>query len=166
MHIILNGFQAICNKFPQPSPVTCITWLLCGPIICGLVDGKVRALQTKSNKSQSLFASDSLVVSLASNCKGTGFLSGHVDGNVIRFFITNDHHDEDETQGRVALHSVPPYALAWPHGHIFVAGCDKKVAVYNSQGKLVKNFDYVKDLNEYDFSVAACSPSGQVSRVY
>ncbi|KAJ8965104.1 hypothetical protein NQ317_005365, partial [Molorchus minor] len=131
--------KAICNKFPQTSPVTCVIWLLTGPIICGLVDGKVRVLQIKSNKSQSLFASDSLVVSLTSNSKGTGFLSGHVDGNVIRFYITSDH-GEDEAQGRIALHSVPPTALAWPQGHIFVAGCDKK---------------------ETDFTVAACSPSGQ-----
>lgn len=68
----MGAFQAICNKFPQPSPVTCLIWLLAGPIICGLQDGKVRALQIKSNKSQSLFASDSLVVSLASNPRGTG----------------------------------------------------------------------------------------------
>ncbi|KAJ8945935.1 hypothetical protein NQ318_016763 [Aromia moschata] len=152
--------KAICNKFPQPSPVTCVIWLLTGPIICGLIDGKVRALQIKSNKSQSLFASDSLVVSLASNAKGTGFLSGHVDGNVIRFYITSDH-GEDEAQGRIALLSVPPCALAWPQGHIFVAGCDKRVSVYNNYGKLVKTFDYAKDTREYEFTIAASSPSGQ-----
>ncbi|XP_056632969.1 intraflagellar transport protein 172 homolog [Diorhabda sublineata] len=152
--------KAICNKFPQPSPVTCIIWLLTGPIICGLVDGKVRALQTKTNKSQSLFASNSLVVSLAPNSKGTGFLSGHVDGNVIRFFITSDH-GEDEAQGRVALHSVPPYGLAWPQGHIFMAGCDKRVSIINNHGKSVKTFDYTKDTSEHDFNVACCSPSGQ-----
>lgn len=97
--------------------------------------------------------------------KGTGFLSGHVDGNVIRFFITNDHN-EDEAQGRIALHPVPPYALTWPQGHIFVAGCDKRVSVYNNHGKLVKNFDYSKDLKEHDFTLATCSPSGQVSHHY
>lgn len=77
-------FQAICNKFPQSVPVSCMTWLSSGPIICGLVDGKVRVLQTKTNKSHSLYASESFVVSLAPNTKGTGFLSGHADGNVIR----------------------------------------------------------------------------------
>lgn len=80
---------------------------------------------------------------------------------MIRFYITNDHN-EDEAQGRVALHSVPPYALAWPQGHIFVAGCDKRVSIYNNHGKSVKTFDYIKDMNEHDFTVAACSPSGQV----
>lgn len=139
-------------------------WLLTGPIIVGLVDGKVRALQIKSNKSQSLFASDSLVVSLASNSKGTGFLSGHIDGNIIRFFITHDNH-EDEAQGRIILHSVPPYALTWPHGYIFVGGCDKRVSVYNNNGKLIKNFDYSKDFTEYDLNIATSSPSGQVTDI-
>ncbi|KAL1502378.1 hypothetical protein ABEB36_007525 [Hypothenemus hampei] len=153
--------KAICNKFPQPSPVTCILWLICGPIICGLQDGKVRALQIKSNKSHSLFASDSLVVSLASNSKGTGFLSGHIDGNIIRFFITNNSDNDGEEQGRAALHSVPPFALAWPHGHIFAAGCDKRICVYNNTGKTVKTFDYSKDNEEHDFNKAISSPSGQ-----
>ncbi|KAF7269422.1 hypothetical protein GWI33_017527 [Rhynchophorus ferrugineus] len=157
--------KAICNKFPQPSPVTCLIWLLAGPIICGLQDGKVRALQIKSNKSQSLFASDSLVVSLAPNSRGTGFLSGHIDGNIIRFFVVHDSGGEDETQGRAALHPVPPFALAWPQGHIFAGGCDKRICVYNNTGKTVKTFDYSKDNEEHDFVGAICSPSGQAVTV-
>lgn len=129
-----------------------------------MADGKVRALQTKSNKSQSLFASNSLVVSLCSNSKGTGFLSGHVDGNVIRFYVTNDY-GEDEAQGRVILYSVPPCALGWAQGHIFVGGCEKRVSIYSNNGKLVKNFDYSKDEDEREFTVATCSPSGQVGLV-
>ncbi|KAK9871476.1 hypothetical protein WA026_012850 [Henosepilachna vigintioctopunctata] len=151
--------KAICNKFPQSSPVTCLIWLLTGPIICGLADGKVRHLILKTNKSQSLFASDSLVVSLTSNSRGTGFLSGHVDGNVIRYFVTADQNSED-AQGRVVLYSVPPTALAWAQGYIFAAGCDMKVSIYNNNGKLVKTFDYMKEY-EHEFTQAVCSPSGQ-----
>ncbi|KAL3276031.1 hypothetical protein HHI36_020760 [Cryptolaemus montrouzieri] len=151
--------KAICNKFPQSSPVTCLTWLPTGPIICGLIDGKVRHLILKTNKSQSLFASDSLVVSLAPNSKGTGFLSGHADGNIIRYFVTADQNG-DEAQGRVVLYSVPPTALAWGHGYIFAAGCDMKVSIYNNNGKLIKVFDYTKHF-EHEFTQAVCSPSGQ-----
>lgn len=154
-------FQAICNKFPQQQPVTSLLWLLTGPIICGLSDGKVRALQIKSNKSQSLYASDSFVVSLTSNAKGTGFLSGHVDGSIIRFFVVHDR-DNAESQGKVAVHPVPPCALSWPQGHILAAGCDKRVAVYNLQGKNVKSFDYSREVNEHEFTIAVTSPSGQV----
>ncbi|CAH0547356.1 unnamed protein product [Brassicogethes aeneus] len=83
-----------------------------------------------------------------------------MDGNVIRFFITHDNA-EDEAQGRIILHSVPPYALAWPQGYVFVGGCDKRVSVYNNNGKLAKNFDYSKNMTEYDLNLAVCSPSGQ-----
>lgn len=142
--------------------MTCVIWLLTGPIVCGLTDGKVRALQIKSNKSQSLYSSESFVVSLCSNSKGTGFLSGHVDGNVIRFYITDDERSQDP-QGRVLLHPVPPCALAWLQGQIFVAGCDKRIVFYNNNGKLLKQFDYSRDRTEHEFTVACSSPSGQVS---
>lgn len=142
--------------------MTCLIWLLSGPIICGLTNGKVRALQIKSNKSQSLYATDNLVVSLAANSRGTGFISGHVDGSIIRFLVTTDK-DSGDSQGKVVTHSVPPNALAWLQGHILAAGCDKRVIVYNSVGKVIRTFDYSRDFEEYEFTVAASSPSGQVT---
>jgi len=77
--------------------------------------------------------------------------------------VVNDPDNDNEAQGRAALHPVPPFALAWPQGHIFAAGCDKRVCVYNNTGKTVKTFDYGKDQEEHDFMTAVCSPSGQVS---
>ena len=41
------------------------------PIIVGLADGKVRAAQTKTNKANTLYNTDSYVVSLACNPEGT-----------------------------------------------------------------------------------------------
>lgn len=136
-------------------------WLLTGPIICGLLDGKVRLLQTKSNKSHTLYGSDSLVVALASNATGSGFVSGHIDCSVIRFYV--GEHDDDEPQGRLFTHSVPPYALSWPQGFVFAGGSDKRIVVYNNNGRIAKQFDYTKDQNENEFMVACCSPSGQVN---
>lgn len=57
---------------------------------------------------------------------------------------------------------MPPFALAWPQGHIFAAGCDKRVCIINNIGKTVKTFDYSKDHEEHDFVSAISSPSGQV----
>ncbi|KAG8230356.1 hypothetical protein J437_LFUL000627, partial [Ladona fulva] len=57
--------KVICNKFPLQSSVTCIAWPLEGPIIVGLADGKVRAAHTRNNRSQTLYSTDSLVISLA-----------------------------------------------------------------------------------------------------
>lgn len=174
-------FQAICNKFPQPCPVLCLVWLLGGPIICGLTNGKVRALQVrvsilnhlndnlnlasyfqiKSNKSQSIYSTDSLTISLAANSRGTGFLSGHVDGSVIKFLILDDRNLGD-SQGKILVHPVPPSALAWLQGNILAAGCDKRIVIYNSQGKALRSFDYNRVDDEREFTVAVASPSGQV----
>lgn len=56
---------------------------------------------------------------------------------------------------------MPAYALAWAQGHILAAGCDKKVTFYNSSGKVTKTFDYTRDNEEKELTVACCSPSGQ-----
>lgn len=62
-------------------------------------------------------------------------------------------------QGRVVVHSCPPYALASPGGgFITAAGCDQRVSVYDRDGRLYRQFDYP---NEKEFTIAASSPSGQ-----
>lgn len=98
-------------------------------------------------------------MSLAANSRGTGFLSGHTDGNVVRFYISTEHR-EREPNGCILTHSVPPYALAWTQGQVFAAGCDKRVVIYSAQGRVLKQFDYGKD--EREFTTATSSPSGQV----
>lgn len=151
--------KVICNKFPQQSAVTCLVWLADGPIICGTADGKVRASHIKSNKTQTLYTTNSYVVSLAMNSQGTGFLSGHADGTIVRYYVTQE--DNMEQQGRVTTHPVPPYSLSWPMGSVIAAGCDKRVTVYDREGRISHQFDYSKDDNEREFTVACTSPSGQ-----
>ncbi|XP_053982609.1 intraflagellar transport protein 172 homolog [Hylaeus volcanicus] len=150
--------KVICNKFRQSSSVTCLIWLSEGPIIVGLVDGKVRAALPKSQKAQTLYTADSITIALASNVRGTGFLSSHADGSIIKYHLTDD--GTHEPSGRICTHSVPAYALAWPQSHIMAAGCDRRVSFYDSHGKLVKTFDYSRE-DEKEFGVACCSPSGQ-----
>lgn len=58
--------KVICNKFRQSSPVTCLIWLTEGPIIIGLVDGKVRIALVKTQKAQTLYTADSTTIALAS----------------------------------------------------------------------------------------------------
>lgn len=98
--------------------------------ITGLEDGKVRALNCKTNKSQNLYAAENVVVSLAQNSRGTGFISGHDDGSVIRFFISDE---PGQPSGRIFQHTCPPFALAWPQNDVVAAGCDKKVIFYDTQ---------------------------------
>ena len=100
--------KVICNKFAQTCSVTCLVWPSQGPIILGLTDGKVRAAHIKTNKSQTLYATESFVETLAvkyfslhitlkqlaeflfNSQSGTGFISGHADGTIVRFYIAED----------------------------------------------------------------------------
>ncbi|XP_072763581.1 intraflagellar transport protein 172 homolog isoform X3 [Anoplolepis gracilipes] len=151
--------KVICNKFRQSSAVTCLIWLAEDPIVIGLADGKVRAALVKSQKAQTLYTSDAMTIALASNVRGNGFISSHADGSIIRYYITEN--GSAEPSGRVCVHGVPAYALAWPQSHILAAGCDKRLTVYDSYGKPVKTFDYSRDPQEREITVACCSPSGQ-----
>ncbi|XP_068142396.1 LOW QUALITY PROTEIN: intraflagellar transport protein 172 homolog [Drosophila tropicalis] len=153
-----NDKKVICNKFPQATAVTALIWLSSGAIIAGLEDGKIRALHSKSNKSQSLYGGDSICISLASNTKGNGFLSGHNDGTIIRYFMTDD---ASEPLGRIVQHPVPPFALAWPQGGFCAGGCDQRIVFYDTMGRQLRCFDYSRSEGEREFTVAACSPNGQ-----
>ena len=152
--------KAICNKFPQRSPVTCIIWPSEQHIIMGLMDGKVRLANTKNNKSSSILSSGSFVVALSGNSNGRGFISGHADGKIIRFSFDDDGNCV--LQGKVATHPVPPYALTWAGNFIFAAGYDRRVIIYGRDGKARQNFDYSRDPTEKESTVAISGPSGQV----
>jgi len=65
-------------------------------------------------------------------------------------------------QGKFAQHSCPPYAIAWCNNSIVAAGCDKRIIAYGRQdGRVLQQFDYSRDDEEHEFTVAICSPSGQ-----
>lgn len=134
-------------------------WPAEGPIIVGLADGKVRVSILKAHKAQTLYTADAMTIALAANERKTAFLSSHADGSIIRYYLNNDGHTEPS--GRILTHGVPAYALAWPQGHICAGGCDKRFVFYDSHGKIVKSFDYSKDNNDKEITIACCSPSGQ-----
>ncbi|XP_022255684.1 intraflagellar transport protein 172 homolog [Limulus polyphemus] len=151
--------KVICNKFVQQSAVTTLIWPLEGPVVYGLADGKVRVANIKTNKSSTLYATDSFVVSLTSNLPGKGVISGHADGSVVRYFF--DDEKSGDAQGKIITHSCPPYAIAWAGQFIIIGGSDKKIVIYNKDGRVAQQLDYSRDNTEHEFTVAACSPSGQ-----
>lgn len=56
--------KSICNKFIQQSAVTFLIWPPEQQIIFGTADGKVRLANVKTNKSSTVYNTDSYVVSL------------------------------------------------------------------------------------------------------
>ncbi|KAK3767076.1 hypothetical protein RRG08_017951 [Elysia crispata] len=151
--------KLICNKFVQQSAVTCLIWPPDQPIIYGLADGKVRSANTRTNKSSTVYSTESYVVSLAANPSGKGILSGHADGSIIRYFF--DDEGSGDTQGKIATHPSPPYALAFSQNAIVAAGCDKRIIAYGRDGRSFQHFDYSREDDEHEFTVAVASPSGQ-----
>eukprot|EP00357_Protocruzia_adherens_P015873 CAMPEP_0115035232 /NCGR_PEP_ID=MMETSP0216-20121206/41287_1 /TAXON_ID=223996 /ORGANISM="Protocruzia adherens, Strain Boccale" /LENGTH=1713 /DNA_ID=CAMNT_0002414595 /DNA_START=1 /DNA_END=5142 /DNA_ORIENTATION=+ len=148
--------KSICNKFPQSSSVTCLTWPneRANDIVFGLAEGKVRVGQLKTNKSLSLYSTDSYVVSVASSLDGESIISGHLDGSIFRF------HLENASQQKILTHSSVPYALDWGE-HIGVAGNDGKVVFYDRDGNTIQRFDYSHDDKVKEFTVATFNPSGE-----
>lgn len=72
-----------------------------------------------------------MVVSLAANERGTGFICGHDDGSIIRYYISEDAGSQ--VSGRIIQHQTTPVALAWANGYIIAAGCDRRILFYDSQ---------------------------------
>ena len=63
-YVIRGDKKSICNKFIQQSAVTCLIWPPEQQIIFGTADGKVRLANIKTNKSATVYNTDSYVVSL------------------------------------------------------------------------------------------------------
>lgn len=139
----------------------CSIWLSKGLLVCGLCDGKVQKQKISSNKSSTLFSSESLVVALSSNPNGNGFLSGHLNGSIVKYTIDESHGDKIIVQN-IITHFTAPYVLVWANECIFVTGCNKRVSIYDERGKLTKTLDYNSE-GDQTFTAGCSSPSGQVS---
>jgi len=151
--------KSICNKFLQNSPVTCVCWPLEHPneIVFGLAEGKVKLGLLRSNKAQTLYSTDSYVVSVCSSPDGHSTLSGHVDGSVYRFSF---EEAGGPSQIKLVQHTCTPQALAWGES-IVAGGSDGKVVFYDPDGQLLQLFDYSSDPAVKEFSVGSFNPSGE-----
>lgn len=84
--------KSICNKFPQSSPITCMSWPEMRPndVVFGLAEGKVKIGQLKSNKPATLYNVDSFCAALATSPDGNGVVSAHADGTLYRFLFDDN----------------------------------------------------------------------------
>lgn len=95
-HITLQPYthksKSICNKFPQPSPITCMSWPEARPneVVFGLAEGKVKIGQLKSNKPATLYNVDTFCAALATSPDGNGVVSAHADGTLYRFLFDDN----------------------------------------------------------------------------
>ncbi|OAF71469.1 Intraflagellar transport protein osm-1 [Intoshia linei] len=141
--------KVICNKFFQQTAVTCLIWPKNQEILFGAYDGKVRIANTLTNKSSTLYNSESFVVSMSANVHGTSIISGHADCKVVRCHLQKSE-DISSSQGCVFVHSCSPYVLIHTNqkGTIIAAGCDKRIVAYSEDGTPIQTFDYSKQVGK------------------
>lgn len=153
--------KSICNKFPQQSSITALSWPVTHPkeIVFGLADGKVKVGQLRSNKPATLYGSGSYVSVVCSNQEGTAVLSGHYDGSIYRF-VFDDVSGGGPTHAKLAVHSCVPYALSWGES-IIAAGNDRKVTFYDKDGGLERTFDYSNDPQCGEFTTSVVNLTGE-----
>jgi intraflagellar transport protein 172 len=112
----------------------------------------------KTNKAATLYQTESCVVSAASSPDGNAIMTGHLDGSINRFFF--DDGMSGATQGRFTVHHCTPLLLVWAET-VMVAGPDRIVSFYDSQGKPSQTFDYRSNVALQDFTAVEQSLSGQ-----
>ncbi|KAJ3074648.1 hypothetical protein HDU98_010644 [Podochytrium sp. JEL0797] len=152
--------KSICNKLIQTAEITCLAWPREQPnaVVFGMTDGKVRVGNLKTNKAATLYQTESCVVSVSSSLDGNAVITGHLDGTINRFFF--DDGVTGASQGKFTTHTCVPNAIAWGE-HVVAAGNDKCVVFYDTNGRVLQDFDYSRDEEEQEFTVIEFSPSGQ-----
>ncbi|CAM9498739.1 unnamed protein product, partial [Choristocarpus tenellus] len=143
--------KSICNKFPQPSPVTCMAWpsTRVGEVVFGLAEGKVKIGQLKSNKPASLYSSGSYCAAIAASPDGNGIASSHADGTIYRFLF--DDNGARPSHTKLVVHSCVPYALSWGQSI---------VVFYDMDGGMERTFDYTTNTSCREFTTATFNPTG------
>ena len=53
----------------------------------------------RTNKAQTLYGTDSFVCSIVVNSAGTGILSGHADGSIVRWYVAEDQNARNQVSG-------------------------------------------------------------------
>ena len=81
--------KSICNKFPQNSSVTCMSWPheRHNELFFGLAEGKVKGGILKNNKSQTHYSTESFVVAVSGSPDGMSIVSGHIDHSIITYNV-------------------------------------------------------------------------------
>eukprot|EP00397_Hematodinium_sp_SG-2012_P000872 GEMP01000873.1.p1 GENE.GEMP01000873.1~~GEMP01000873.1.p1 ORF type:complete len:1750 (+),score=429.25 GEMP01000873.1:263-5512(+) len=152
--------KSICNKFPQASSVTCMCWPAKHPqdLVFGLAEGRVKVGQIKSNRTATLYQTDSFVVSVCEGPDGNSILSGHLDGSIYRFSFETDNSAPIQ-QKFCKIQGCCITALAWGV-RVVAAGNDQMVRFFTNEGREHQSIDYT-NRGVKEFTCARFNPSGE-----
>eukprot|EP00761_Pharyngomonas_kirbyi_P006752 gb/GECH01006760.1/.p1 GENE.gb/GECH01006760.1/~~gb/GECH01006760.1/.p1 ORF type:complete len:1732 (+),score=261.24 gb/GECH01006760.1/:1-5196(+) len=156
--------KSISMRFPQQAPVTCLAWPRdrSHEVIFATTERKVKIADLRRAKTTPLYSTEEIAVSIASAPDGNGFITGHEDGSIYRFFWEREGKI-GRNSTRIAVHSSVPYCLGWGES-ILAAGQDQRVCFYDIDGNLSQTLSF-KDTEEHEFNSLAMNPAGQTAVV-
>ena len=147
--------KSISNKFPQSSPVTCVTWPITQGPVFGLADGRVRLGHVKTNKSTNLHVHESCVIAVCSNPDGSAVAAAHADGQIFKINFDG---------AVIRLCKNPNFsivAISWTAVGILAACADGFFRAWNSEGAELISFDCKTGLTSIaaagNFACVGCS---------
>lgn len=147
--------KSVVGKYALPSACTCLYWHDAG-IVFGSADGKVKLVQTSTNRMANVISSNAMVISMA--VAGDDLVAGFLAGAVV--FTTIGSRD---TSRQIATTTTPPFALTiTSKRHVCVGGCDGKITFINLN--LPANDPKGKQSLEFGTDINCCSasPSGNL----
>lgn len=127
--------KTICNKFPEKSSITCVSWPSKRDPTYGTAEGKVVLGKLVGNKAMTLYNTQSYVTVISSNTDGSSIVAGHLDGT-IRLFTYEGRNEQV-----IVRHPCVPFSIAWGQS-IVVAGNDQQITFYDEYGGEENTFDY------------------------
>jgi intraflagellar transport protein 172 len=147
--------KSICSKIVTTSSVTCMAWPKNSPheLFFGQADGVIKTGFLKTHKSQTIYSTDSYVVSMAVDKQSKNLVSGHLDGQIYIYNI------EAQSFRRLINAGTVPYALGLTKNIIF-SGSNCILSIVDKSGNIVQRFDYSNKENSRDFNGLYINPSG------
>ncbi|RWS06825.1 Wimple/ift172-like protein [Dinothrombium tinctorium] len=148
--------KSIVGKYTLQTPVTCLKWCNVG-IVFGCADGKVKVIQTSSNKMSTLLSNNSMVISM--DIANDTIVGGYLNGAILM----NTFGSRDLSGQQIFTHSCPPFALCLSHtGYVCVGGCDGKLVFSNVSDNNMLRSGSNKQNIEFgsEITCLGASPSG------
>lgn len=147
--------KVISGKYSISSSCTCLFWHEKG-IVFGSLDGKVKLIQTSSNRMANVVSSNSMVISMA--VSGDDVCVGFLSGAIVLTSLGSK-----ESSRQVASSTCPAFALTMTSkSYVCFGGCDGKLTFVNTS--ISVNDSRARQVLELgvEINIASSSPSGNL----
>ncbi|EER04460.1 conserved hypothetical protein [Perkinsus marinus ATCC 50983] len=163
--------KSICNKWPQPSSVTCIAWpsSQSTQLVVGLADGHLRLANCRNQKCSNIYHDQAPVVSLCQSLDGYSVAAAHVDGSLFRYTFESEGTGVPQISQLVKPSGICSVtAVSWGLCSLVMIGTDHSLRFLDSDdGREIGTFDYSghPSLGKGQLGCCAFNPPGDTLAV-